>query len=240
MDKSIARVLKIKNEIELTELKIEECSEYSEALSGYFVVLDYKNISDVKAFLLKDYKTFEDQIQEAFNDFNETGDTKGLLNILEVYKDGETYTQAILEENGGIETILGKKISIDLDLSQDEEEEEMYKEMYEKLKAEHEAEIASMNKKVEELENSLKEVNPLKEALSKLDRLEYENVDDIIELLDNVPQDMFKDLLYDLLADNAGPLLDDPSYNVDELPELTIYLNQIADWLNNNGFIPME
>lgn len=233
MDKSIAKVLKIKNEIELTELIVENCSEHSEALDGYFVVLDYKNISDVKSFLMTDYSNFQANILKAFDSFNEEGRVNDLLNIMEIYKNGGTYTEAILEANGGIEAILGKSVVLDLGGSEDSEEEEMYKEMYEELKTKYEEKKAE----VEELKSSAEEVVVLKEVLRGLDKLEYEHIDGIIDVLQELQPDDFEEMVYDLISDNAERLMEDPSYDTAKLPVLSIYLNQMVDWLQAKGHL---
>lgn len=242
MDKSIARVLKIKNELEHSEIKIEDCSEYSEALKGYYVVLDAKNVVDVKSFLLRDYKTFEQEVTKGFEEFNENGVTSGILKVLEIYKNGGSYTQAILEENGGIEAILGNNINITIGepsnesvstASISEEEEEMYKEMYEELKAKYEAEMAEKDKKIEELNNELVKVEPLKEALDSVDKLEYEDIDMVVDILQGMEDSDRSDLVFDLIETNAKEIIEDPNYDVEKLPVLTILMNQIANCLGS-------
>lgn len=238
MDKSIARVLKIKNEIEISELKIEDCSDYSEALNEYFVVLDMKNVADVRSFLIKDYKTFEKEIENAFDDFNEKGDTSGLLKILEIYKDGGSYTEAILEENGGLEAILGKNINIGINNpSIEEDEEEMYREMYEELLKKHEAEIQEKDNRIAELETRFERVKPLVDAFENLDDLEYDDIDMIATLLQELNPNEMSDLVFDIVEQNALPLLEDPNYNIKNLPILTIIMNLIANWFESREVV---
>lgn len=237
MDKSIVKILKIKNEVSSTELRIEDCSEHSDILKGYYVVLNHKNISDVKAFLLKDYSTFQEMINEAFNDFNENGETKTLIKLLEIYKDGETYTKVILEENGGIEGVLGSNINIDLvDNVVEDDEEEMYKEMYEELKEKHAVEMSAKDIKIKELEEKIKESEALGELMESLDELEYEDIDMLVDDLEDLSGEDCKNLILDLISKNGENLIDDPSYDTKKLPALTIYMNQIADWLDENGY----
>lgn len=261
MDKSIARVLKIKNELEHSEIKIEDCSDYSEALRGYYVVLDAKNVADVKSFLLRDYKTFEEEVSKGFEDFNENGVTSGILKVLEIYKNGGSYTEAILEENGGIEAILGDNMKLGLYVedssnesidnfvnnsinelvneidnnnnSLEEDEEEMYKEMYEELKAKYEAEMAEKDKKIEELNSELVKVEPLKEVLDSVDKLEYEDIDMVVDILQGMEDEERSDLVFGLIETNAKEIIDDPSYDVEKLPVLTILMNQIAACLDS-------
>lgn len=241
MDKSIARVLKIKNELEHSEIKIEDCSEYSEALRGYYVVLDVKNVADVKSFLLRDYKTFEQEVSKGFEDFNENGITSGILKVLEIYKNGSSYTQAILEENGGIEAILGNNINIRMagaetavdSSNSEEDEEEMYREMYEELKAQHEAEMAERDKTIEELNGELIKIKPLKEVYDSSDKLEYDDIDMVVDIIQGLGDEERSDLIFDLIAMNAGELIDNPESDVEKYPVLTILMNQIAKCLDS-------
>lgn len=244
MDKSIARVLKIKNELEHSEIKIEDCSEYSEALRGYYVVLDAKNVVDVKSFLLRDYKTFEEEVSKGFEEFNENGVTSGILKVLEIYKNGGSYTEAILEENGGIEAILGNNINIGINVNDEvavtestssnseEDEEEMYKEMYEELKAQHEAEIAEKDKEIEELNGELIKIQPLKEVYESSDKLEYDDIDMVVDIIQKMGDEERSDLIFDLISMNAGELIDNPESDVEKYPVLTILMNQIARCLD--------
>lgn len=260
MDKSIVKILKIKNEIDSSELVIEDCSEHSEALSGYSVVVNYKNVQDVKAFLMKDYSNFSDVIIQAFDELNENDNPKTLLDLLEVYKNGETYTKVILEENGGVESVLGKGISSDflgeveekvvhkddepidseftpVENNVEDDEEEMYREMYEELKEKYATEMTARDLKIQELEKSVADLKVLKDLVESLDELEYDDIDMIVDHLDKLPESEFKNLVLDLITENAEPLLEDPKYDVTKLPVLKIYMNQIADWLDKNGHL---
>lgn len=253
MDKSITRVLKIKNKVEPTEIKIEDCSEYSDVLNGYYVVLDSKNISDVKSFLLKDYKTFESEIIKGFNSYNDDGTTSGILKVLEIYKDGGSYTEAILEVCGGIESILGVNIVkpmnevdsnknykttnlgvvVEKDLTL-EEEEEMYKELYDELKEEFNQYITEKEGEISSIKSELDNLADFKEAYSNVDRLEYSDVDMIVDILQDMDSSVHSNILFDLIAMNADKLMNDPSYDVDKLPVLTILMNQIAECLDSS------
>lgn len=261
MDKSITRVLKIKNKVEPTEIKIEDCSEYSDVLNGYNVVLDSKNISDVKSFLLKDYKTFESEIIKGFNSYNDDGTTSGILKVLEIYKDGGSYTEAILEVCGGIESVLGVNIvkpmnEVDSDNASNddsnddstneevgvfvnanltpEEEEEMYKELYNEIRQEFDQYITEKEAEINSIKTELEDLTDFKEAYSNVDRLEYSDVDMIVDILQNMDSSDHSNILFDLIAMNADKLINDPSYNVDKLPVLTILMNQIAECLDSS------
>lgn len=253
MDKSITRVLKIKNKVEPTEIKIEDCSEYSDVLNGYYVVLDSKNISDVKSFLLKDYKTFESEIIKGFNSYNDDGTTSGILKVLEIYKDGGSYTEAILEVCGGIESILGvnivkpmnevdsnknyKTTNLGIVVEKDltlEEEEEMYKEMYDELKEEFNQYITEKEGEISSMKSELENLADFKEAYSNVDRLEYSDIDMIVDILQDMDSSVHSNILLDLIAMNADKLMNDPSYDVDKLPVLTILMNQIAECLDSS------
>lgn len=235
MNKAIANVFKIKNSIEYNEFAVEDCSEHYPALEGYSVVLDYNRISDVRSFLLMDYGTFTTEIDKAFDQFNNEGDTTKLKQLLEVYKDGGSYTEVILEANGGIESILGTPV--DLGKSKEEEEEEMYKEMYEQLKTKYDEEIKNKDSEIESLKEKLSKVEVIKSLYDGLDVLEYENIDQVVDILQDMPESSIADMVFDLIQDNAKEIIDDPSYDVNKLPALTLYMNQIVDWLDDNGYL---
>lgn len=235
MNKAIANVFKIKNSIEYNEMIVEDCSEYYPALAGYSVVLDYNRISDVKSFLSRDYSTFSKEVDEAFDSFNNEGDVSKLKYLLEIYKDGGSYTEVILESCGGVEAIVGK--AIDIGKTKEEEEEEMYKKMYEELKAKYEEEIKEKDSEIESLKEEASKVEFIKSLYDSLDVLKYENIDQVVDILQELPDDVISDMVFDLIKDNAKEIIKDPSYDVNKLPALTLYMNQIVDWLDDNGYL---
>lgn len=235
MNKAIANVFKIKNSVEYNELVVEDCSEYYPALAGYSVTLDYNRISDVKSFLSLDYSTFSKEVDEAFDAFNNEGSTSKLKYLLEIYKDGGSYTEVILESCGGVEAIVGRPI--DIGKTKEEEEEEMYKEMYEELKAKYEEEMKEKDSEIETLKEEISKVEIIKSLYEGLDKVEYEHIDQIVDVLQDLPESVISDMMFDLIQDNAKDLIEDPSYDTDKLPALRLYMNQMVDWLDSNGYL---
>lgn len=233
VNSGILNILKCTNNITEDDLVLENCGDYHDSLVGYSIVLPKQYLSDMKYCLIEIYKIQSDFVTEVFD----LGDTEYLVQTCRLPCRDSTYTDIFIEKAGSAEKLIGSGIPNMLSDNDLEDEEDMYKEMYEQLKKESEELINSKTEELDRIREEMRELRKERELYLKsfgtLDTLEDEDLGLLVELLDNLDEKLFKQLVFDLLVSNAG----DDSSNIEELKSLSFYVKEISNWLLENNII---
>lgn len=235
----ILKILKFTNNLTDEELVLEECGDFYETLSGYFITLPKRYYSDMKYYLNDLYGKYSDIIEEAFS----SSDDK-ISQLCCIARGNDTYTSMFIKNAGGADNLIGNGVVSGFsedELENVEDEEEMYRELYEELKKDMETtleqknrELKESNEKINELQLELDESKPYKDMFNEFDELKEDDLGLVLDVMENNLSDRdYNKMVFDILAKSAG----DEGSDLKDLKLLRIYINQIVEWLSENHFL---
>lgn len=198
MSELLFKILDISNHPDDDVIILEDCCEYDERLSGYFIILRPDNFPSLHIFLKGEFPDYQDIINECFSD----GSADKLKQVcLLAYQ--EPLTKVFIDRYKGIDNLIKFGPSRDIESCQekidseesflvsDEEDEEMIKELQEKVR------------QLEEENSKLKADNSYYESKYP----EGEMGDDIVEIffetVDEISDSEFKELMLNQVYDAA-------------------------------------
>lgn len=144
----------------LNSVKVEDCGEFSDELSGYYIAMNRGEIESLRLILQREFPDHKDAVTSLLD----SGSDEGIIQCIQVCYPNQSLTEKFVERYGSIENLItyGATKSLEacdarrredelLEASkvdeEEEEDEEMIKELEEKL--------SEANKKIEEKDKEI-------------------------------------------------------------------------------------
>lgn len=225
MDNSILSILSFTQEVEDSDIVIQECGDSVERLKGYYIILTLDARSRMKSKLMEYFPKQRSLIKEAFN----SGSKQKIAQLCRTMEPSG-FLNTFIKAAGGVSNLLdvgpSGYIQPDDFVEEDEEDKEEYCVNVKDEENEEEEDEEMVKELQQELKITKEKLKNLQKNYPKEGEFKDEYVDMFLDIVDRNPPEKIKEALLELLFRKNDE---------DNLEDVSKYISDFLDSLQNVG-----